>query len=180
MKLNGLYLDATPEQIIQKLTFELEEEQGRFLFRRTKSLGSNMQFSCPFHGDGMERHPSCGMSRDVSYSGSRIIEAGTVHCFTCGYTAKLNEFVSDLFNMSYPSAKILGEHLNLANASATVRVLDVAAGSGVWGITLAQQSKWVHVTAQDWPGVLPVTRQHVERGVTPRGGGGGQCRTFFT
>ena len=98
MKVNGLYLDATPEQIIQKLTFELEEEQGRFLFRRTKSLGSNMQFSCPFHGDGMERHPSCGMSRDVSYSGARIIEAGTVHCFTCGYTAKLNEFVSDLFN----------------------------------------------------------------------------------
>ena len=98
MKVNGLYLDATPEQIIQKLTFELEEEQGRFLFRRTKSLGSNMQFSCPFHGDGMERHPSCGMSRDVSYPGSRIIEAGTVHCFTCGYTAKLNEFVSDLFN----------------------------------------------------------------------------------
>ena len=42
MKVNGLYLDATPEQIIQKLTFELEEEQGRFLFRRTKSLGSNM------------------------------------------------------------------------------------------------------------------------------------------
>ena len=98
MKVNGLQIEATPEQIIQKLTFEIEEEQGRFLFRRTKSLGSNMQFSCPFHGDGMERHPSCGMSRDVSYSGSRIIEAGTVHCFTCGYTAKLNVFVSDLFN----------------------------------------------------------------------------------
>ena len=98
MKVNGLYLDATPEQIIQKLTVEIEEEQGRFLFRRTKSLGSNMQFSCPFHGDGMEQHPSCGMSRDVSYSGTRIIEAGTVHCFTCGYTAKLNEFVSDIFN----------------------------------------------------------------------------------
>lgn len=98
MKVNGLYLDATPEQIIQKLTVEIEEEQGRFLFRRTKSLGSNMQFSCPFHGDGMEQHPSCGMSRDVSYSGTRIIEAGTVHCFTCGYTAKLNEFVSDILN----------------------------------------------------------------------------------
>ena len=36
MKINGLYLDATPEQIIQKLTVEIEEEQGRFLFRRTR------------------------------------------------------------------------------------------------------------------------------------------------
>lgn len=100
MKVNGLYIDATCEQIIQKLTFELEHDYGQTLFRRTKSLGSNMQFSCPFHGNGMERHPSCGMSRDVAYSGGRVIEAGTVHCFTCGYTAKLNEFISDLFNRS--------------------------------------------------------------------------------
>lgn len=98
MKVNGLYIDATCEQIIQKLTFELEHDYGRTLFRRTKSLGSNMQFSCPFHGNGMENHPSCGMSRDITYSGTRLIEAGTVHCFTCGYTAKLNEFISDLFN----------------------------------------------------------------------------------
>ena len=98
MKVNGLYIDATCEQIIQKLTFELERDYGRTLFRRTKSLGSNMQFSCPFHGNGMENHPSCGMSREVTYSGTRLIEAGTVHCFTCGYTAKLNEFISDLFN----------------------------------------------------------------------------------
>ena len=98
MIINGLNIEATPEQIIQRLTLEIEDEQGRHLFRRTKSLGSNMQFSCPFHGDGMERHPSCGMSRDIRYSGGKIIEAGTVHCFTCGYTGKLNEFISTLFN----------------------------------------------------------------------------------
>jgi len=33
-------------------------------------------------------------------------------------------------------------------------VLDLAAGSGVWGIALAQKSPLVTVTAVDWPGVL--------------------------
>lgn len=97
MRVNGLYIEATCEQIIAELKTDLELSHGRYLFNRTKSLGSNMQFSCPFHGGGMERHPSCGMSREVKYSGNKVIEAGTVHCFTCGYNARLNEFVSDVY-----------------------------------------------------------------------------------
>jgi ubiquinone/menaquinone biosynthesis C-methylase UbiE len=42
-------------------------------------------------------------------------------------------------------------------------VLDLAAGSGVWGIALAQQSEQVRVTAVDWPDVIPVTRKIVGR-----------------
>jgi 3-hydroxy-5-methyl-1-naphthoate 3-O-methyltransferase len=38
-------------------------------------------------------------------------------------------------------------------------VLDLAAGSGVWSIALAQQSPKVTVTAVDWPNVLEITRQ---------------------
>lgn len=97
MKVNGLMINASCEDIIRELTIELEQDYNRFLFRRTKSLGANMQFSCPFHAGGTERHPSCGMSRDVQYSAGKVIEAGTVHCFTCGYTAPLNEFISDVF-----------------------------------------------------------------------------------
>lgn len=93
MKVNGLHIDATPEQIISKLSSQLEDE-GTFIFRRTKSLANNYQFSCPFHAGGLERHPSCGMSRNPSYSGGKVVEAGTVHCFACGYTSGLTEFVS--------------------------------------------------------------------------------------
>lgn len=79
------------------------------------------------------------------------------------------EFVADIFNMSYPAARLLAEHLGLAQSSAPVKVLDVAAGSGVWGIALAQSSANVQVTALDWPKVLPVTRQHAEKfGVAAR------------
>ena len=71
--------------------------------------------------------------------------------------------VSDIFNMSYPSSRLLGEHLELAKAKEEVKVRDLAAGSGVWGIGLAQQSPKVKVTAVDWPGVIPITKAHVGR-----------------
>ncbi len=72
-------------------------------------------------------------------------------------------FVEDIFPMSYPSAQRLAEALEIAEAKKPVRVLDLAAGSGVWGIALAQKSPRVTVTAVDWPGVLDVTRKVAAR-----------------
>jgi SAM-dependent methyltransferase len=73
------------------------------------------------------------------------------------------EFVSDIFPLSYPAATALGQYLNLKEATSEVRVLDIATGSGVWGIALAQQSEHVRVSAVDWPRVLEVTRQMTAR-----------------
>ncbi len=73
------------------------------------------------------------------------------------------DFVEDIFPLSYPSARVLAGALNLAQASGPVSVLDLAAGSGVWGIALAQASPHVTVRAVDWPEVLPVTRRVAER-----------------
>jgi 3-hydroxy-5-methyl-1-naphthoate 3-O-methyltransferase len=42
-------------------------------------------------------------------------------------------------------------------------VLDVAAGSGVWGIALAQASPSVQVTAVDWERVLATTKKMAAR-----------------
>jgi len=79
------------------------------------------------------------------------------------------KFVVDIFPMSYPSAQVLAEHLALDKSGAPVRVLDLAAGSGVWGIALAQSSERVAVTAVDWVNVLPATRETVARfGLTDR------------
>jgi ubiquinone/menaquinone biosynthesis C-methylase UbiE len=57
-----------------------------------------------------------------------------------------------------------------AGASAEgLRVLDVACGSGVWGIAFAEADSSARITAQDFPGVLPTTREYVERhGLTER------------
>jgi len=84
-------------------------------------------------------------------------------------TTFFQSFVMDIFPMSYPSATTLARHLELGKRGGPVKVLDLAAGSGVWGIALAQSAPNVSVTAVDWSGVLPATRSSVDRfGLTDR------------
>jgi SAM-dependent methyltransferase len=73
------------------------------------------------------------------------------------------EFVEGLFPLSYNASQVLGEHLGIPQAKAPVSVLDIGAGSGVWGIALAHQSPHVTVRAVDWPAVLKVTRKLAQR-----------------
>ena len=79
------------------------------------------------------------------------------------------KFVESLFPLSFPAASALGHHLGFPKASAPVSVLDIGAGSGVWGIALAKQSPQVRVHAVDWPQVLKVTRRVAQKhGVAKR------------
>lgn len=77
--------------------------------------------------------------------------------------AFFHEFVMDLFPLGYAAARALAEHLHFGAEGGPVRVLDLAAGSGVWSIAQAQVSPRVEVTAVDWPEVIPVTMKSVGR-----------------
>jgi ubiquinone/menaquinone biosynthesis C-methylase UbiE len=86
-----------------------------------------------------------------------------------GGEAFFQELVGNIFPMSYGPARALAQHLALGESGPPVRVLDLGAGSGVWSIAVAQSSPRVTVTAVDFPGVLPVTKQFAERfGLTDR------------
>jgi ubiquinone/menaquinone biosynthesis C-methylase UbiE len=73
------------------------------------------------------------------------------------------EFVEALFPLNYAAARALAEHLQLKESKAALTVLDLAAGSGVWGIVLAQASPHVKIRAVDWPEVLKVTERVAEK-----------------
>lgn len=73
------------------------------------------------------------------------------------------QFVEALFPLNYRPAVGLADALNVAASEKPVPVLDLATGSGVWGIALAQKSPQVTVTAVDWPGVLDITRRTAAR-----------------
>jgi 3-hydroxy-5-methyl-1-naphthoate 3-O-methyltransferase len=88
--------------------------------------------------------------------------ANTVNQQTSG-AEFFEKFVNDIFPMSYGAAQDLANHLKLETKNAQAKVLDLAAGSGVWGIALAQSAPNVTVCAVDWPGVLPVTRKNAEK-----------------
>src|SRR5947207_131480 len=74
-------------------------------------------------------------------------------------TEFFSQLVETIIPMSYAAAQQLAEHLNVAKAKDGLRVIDLAAGSGIWGIALAQKSPRMRVTAVDWAGMIPTTKR---------------------
>lgn len=63
-----------------------------------------------------------------------------------------------------PASHALAEVLApWAEKRATLDVLDVACGSGLYGLTIAERFPQARVTLLDWPNVLAITRETVER-----------------
>ena len=84
-------------------------------------------------------------------------------------TKFFTDLVENIIPMSYGGAQALADHLKVAKAKQDIRVLDLAAGSGIWGIALAQKSPAVHVTAVDWSGMIPTTKRITQKfGVADR------------
>ena len=65
-------------------------------------------------------------------------------------------FAQQMGAMMFPSAQAIAKILGPVSG----RVLDVAAGHGLFGIVLAQQNPGVQIAALDWPKVLDVAKQH--------------------
>jgi SAM-dependent methyltransferase len=73
------------------------------------------------------------------------------------------QLVENIIPMSYGGAQKLGDHLKVAKTKDELRVLDLAAGSGIWGIALAQKSPRVRVAAVDWTGMIPTTKRVTQK-----------------
>ncbi len=73
------------------------------------------------------------------------------------------KLVPQLFPMSYPAAKAAAETLGAGDTWKNINILDVAAGSGAWGIAFTERDPGTRVTAQDWPGILKITKRFVDR-----------------
>src|SRR5437762_9466052 len=69
--------------------------------------------------------------------------------------------------MNMPAQLLAG--LVGGDAGQPLRVLDVAAGHGLFGIMIADRYRRAHVTALDWPDVLTVAEENARRaGVAER------------
>ena len=78
------------------------------------------------------------------------------------------EFAHSMAPMMAPMAAPLGG-IALEGLSGPVRVLDIAAGHGLFGIEVAKQNPQARVVAQDWAPVLEVARANARRaGVADR------------
>jgi hypothetical protein len=78
------------------------------------------------------------------------------------------KFARAMGRMAFPAAQQIA---GMANAAATgpMRVLDIAAGHGVYGIAFAMANPQAQIYALNWPKVLEVAQQNAERfGVAER------------
>jgi len=71
--------------------------------------------------------------------------------------------VRSLHVMNREPAQRMARVLGVGGSRRGLRALDVACGSGVWGIAVAEADPTAHVTMQDFPGVLEQTRTYVQR-----------------
>jgi ubiquinone/menaquinone biosynthesis C-methylase UbiE len=77
-------------------------------------------------------------------------------------------FARAMVPMMLPSAQAIVDILALDQAG-PVRVLDIAAGHGIFGITIAQRNPQAEIVAVDWQGVLKVASEHAaQMGVASR------------
>ena len=71
--------------------------------------------------------------------------------------------VSGLHVINREPARKAAEVLGIGVSHKGLRVVDIACGSGVWGIEAALADRTARVTAQDYAAMLPGTRKYVKR-----------------
>jgi len=96
---------------------------------------------------------------------SEVVKTGK-HVNGVDYATKVqfySQLARDIFPTSYASSIQAAKKLGIGKSLKGLKVLDIACGSGAWGIAFALADKTVKVTAQDYPEVLDVTRQYIKR-----------------
>lgn len=89
--INNKCIDTPIPVILKKLKSELK---NGLLSDIGEVERDNVLVTCPNHKNGMERHPSCNI---YCREDNPNVEYGKAHCFTCGYTASLPQFIGKCF-----------------------------------------------------------------------------------
>lgn len=96
---------------------------------------------------------------------TEAVKMGRPHmCVDEGQTADqfFPDLVKALFAVNYPAAKYAASYLKRMNNNIS-SILDVAAGSGVWGIAFVQEFPEARLTALDFPSLIKIARANFNR-----------------
>ena len=95
IRIDKKVIDAEVITILEEVKRYRMERDGKIILKNINETGNNVMVTCPFHKDGNERKPSCG----VSTIETSDTPAGTVHCFTCGKNMQFDRFISYLLGV---------------------------------------------------------------------------------
>lgn len=94
MNIDNKIIDTPVYDILLKLKSELQKK-GINKFSQIKPCGNDIQVTCPIHKNGLEKRASAG----ITTVDTDKVSAGTIHCFTCGYTASMPKLIEDCFDI---------------------------------------------------------------------------------
>jgi 2-polyprenyl-3-methyl-5-hydroxy-6-metoxy-1,4-benzoquinol methylase len=134
--------------------YELSEDTKVFLDRKSPGyMGDTLHFML---GPGI-RESFEKLTSAVRRGGTAISEEGTVSHDNPIWV----EFARAMGPLMRMPAQLLAGLIG-GDKTQPLRVLDVAAGHGLFGITLAQHYPHAHVTALDWANVLAVASENAQ------------------
>ena len=90
------------EALIRDMQNYLQVKTGILYFNKIKSTPKDIMVSCPFHKEGQERKPSCGIKRYDDEKGG----AGQVHCFSCGEQTNLIGMLQKVLGSLYNEVEV--------------------------------------------------------------------------
>jgi ubiquinone/menaquinone biosynthesis C-methylase UbiE len=136
-------------------TYTLADEAAMFLDRRSPaSLADAARF---LHGQDI-LHGFARFTDAVRKGGTALPNEGT----TAPNFAAWVDFARGMMPLAMPSAKGIAAILQATDGKPW-KVLDIAAGHGIFGITIAQQNPSATIIALDWPAVLEVAKENANR-----------------
>jgi SAM-dependent methyltransferase len=133
--------------------YGLTQDSAVFLDRRSPAyMGSALDFLLsPMLMAGFE-----DLASAVRKGGSQSPDGGTVAPENPVWV----KFARAMAPMMFPAAQEIARLVGPAGRK--LKVLDIAAGHGVFGINIARQNPAAEVVALDWPAVLEVARENAE------------------
>lgn len=135
-------------------TYALTQDSEVFLVKTSPAyLGGTLEFLLsPTLFEGF-----CDLTAAVRQGGTTLPDQGTI----AEEHPEWVTFARAMVPMMIGPAKWIAEHL--VSTGGTIRkVLDVAAGHGVFGVEIAKRFPDAEVTAVDWPNVLTVARENAD------------------
>ena len=135
--------------------YQLTPDAQVFLDRRSPGyLGSAVGFLLADELREYFRHLTAAVRR----GGTAVSNEGTVSHDNPIWVG----FARAMVPIMRPAARLLTDLIG-GDPQQSLRVLDVAAGHGLFGITVAERYPQARVTALDWPGVLAVAAENARK-----------------
>ncbi|MGA9995214.1 MAG: class I SAM-dependent methyltransferase [Pyrinomonadaceae bacterium] len=140
-------------------SYRLTPDSAAFLDRRSPAyLGGAIEFLlAPKMMEGFSR-----LTEAVRRGGTALEDEGTIAPENPVWVKFARAMMPMMAMPAQWMAKLVLDNSKF-DSTRKLKVLDIAAGHGIFGIAFAQQNPNVEVTALDWPAVLEVAKENAER-----------------